>query len=130
MKRLRSGQDMQIDLEVNGQEQRLPANVELAFYRIVQEALTNTIRHAQASRALVHFTFSDTWVEIIIEDNGQGFTIPKQIDAFASSGHFGLLGMSERADLVEANLNISAEPETGTKVSVTYVIDNKHLREL
>ena len=127
---IRTGQDVQIDLEVDGQEQRLPANVELAFYRIVQEALSNTIRHAKASRALVRFSFSNTQVEILIEDNGQGFTIPKQIDAFASSGHFGLLGMSERADLVGAKLKIGTESGTGTKVSVYYEFDNKHLSEL
>ncbi len=69
---LRTGQEIQIDLEVDGQEQRLPADVELAFYRIVQEAISNTIRHAKASQALVRFIFSESQVEIMIEDDGRG----------------------------------------------------------
>ncbi len=51
---------------------------------------------------------------------GVGFKIPKQIDAFASSGHFGLLGMSERADLVGAVLEIDSSAEDGTKLKINY----------
>ncbi len=115
-----SDQNLKIYIKVDGLEVRLPANVELALYRMIQEALSNAIRHSHASQALVRFIFSETHVEILIEDNGQGFTIPKQIDAFASSGHFGLLGMSERADLVGAKLEIHSSAEDGTKVKIFY----------
>jgi len=117
---MRIGQNIQIDLQVEGQEQRLPATVELAFYRITQEALSNVIRHSTASQAEVRFSFSDPLVVIEIKDDGQGFNVPDQMDAFASSGHYGLLGMSERADLVGAELVISAITGEGTLVRVEY----------
>lgn len=117
---MRSNQEMQIEMFVDGQEKRLPPNVELAFYRIIQEALTNAIRHSQANQIKVVFSFSEMSTSISIEDNGQGFTIPKQIDGFASKGHFGLLGMSERADIVGAILGISSIPQHGTRINLSY----------
>ncbi|MHB8133099.1 MAG: sensor histidine kinase [Anaerolineaceae bacterium] len=117
---MRSGQNILIELEVQGQEQRLPETVELAFYRITQEALSNVIRHSNARQAVVLFSFSDPLVVIEIKDDGGGFNIPDQMDAFAPSGHYGLLGMSERADLVGAELVISSIPGKGTSVRVEY----------
>jgi len=117
---MRTSQNMQIEIEVNGQEQRLPADVELAFYRITQEALSNVFRHASASQAVVRFQFSDPQIVVEIQDDGQGFKVPDQMDAFASSGHYGLLGMSERVDLVGAEMIIKSEPGQGTLVRVEF----------
>jgi signal transduction histidine kinase len=113
-----SAQPVQIRLSVQGEERRLPAHVELALYRITQEALSNVLRHAQAQQAEVSFVFDKARVTSEIKDDGLGFAAPQQLDSFASGGHFGLLGMSERADLVGAKLEIISSSGQGTTVRV------------
>ncbi|HJW91935.1 MAG TPA: histidine kinase [Anaerolineales bacterium] len=104
----------------SGEEQRLSPTVELAFYRIAQEALSNTLRHAQASRADLRLGFTPQATILEVRDDGRGFVVPESPAEFAPSGHFGLLGLHERADLIGARLEIHSAPGRGTRVSVTY----------
>ena len=78
----------------NGTERRLAPEVELALYRIAQEALSNIVRHAQASDASLSITFEAQSVTLEVTDNGKGFEVPKSPSEFAPSGHFGLLGLA------------------------------------
>ena len=87
-----------------GKERRQDAAVELALYRIVQEALSNVARHSNATCASVQIKFQSKGLQIEVQDNGQGFVVPRSPAEFAPSGHFGLLGMFERADLVGAKI--------------------------
>jgi two-component system sensor histidine kinase UhpB len=102
-----------------GAERRLPAPVELALYRMAQEALSNVARHAQASQADLSIRYQDEMVELRVTDNGIGFEAPNTPAGFAPSGHFGLLGMYERADLIGASLKIDSNPGNGTNLKVT-----------
>ena len=106
-----------------GAERRLSSQVELAFYRIAQEALSNIIRHAQASRATLQIRF-DEIVSMTVSDNGTGFETPLVLADIASSGHFGLMGMYERADLIGAKLTINATPGKGTQLNISYSADH------
>ena len=108
----------QIEFKTTGPEQRLSPKVELALYRIAQEALNNVARHSGTSRASVNLAFSPDDVLLEVVDNGQGFEVPKRPADFAPSGHFGLLGLYERAELIDADLRIESAVDQGTRVSV------------
>ncbi len=87
---------------------RLPATVELAIFRIIQEALRNVARHARASHALITLTSQqDQWV-IQISDNGRGFVPQDLTDAS------GLIDMQEWAEILQARLHITSAPGQGT----------------
>ncbi len=88
---------------------RLPAEVETAVYRIVQEALTNAVKHAAAERVSVVVTRTSERVSVVIEDDGAGF------DSSAGPGEgLGLLGMRERVVLLDGSLTIDSQPGSGT----------------
>ena len=103
-----------------GQERRLPPNVELALYRIAQEGLSNVIRHAQADQARVSLQFTAGKVTITIQDDGQGFVVPESPAEMAPAGHFGLLGVQERAETIGARLHIKSALGEGTVLQVCF----------
>lgn len=110
-----------VQFDASGTERRLPPDVELALYRITQEALSNAARHAHPDRVTVSLRFGQGQqpLELTITDNGKGFTPPDDPNAFARQGHFGLLGMKERADLIGARLEIDSREGKGTQVQIT-----------
>ena len=109
---------LSVDFQRKGQERRLAGEVELVLYRIAQEALNNVIRHGQADSAALHITYEDKNIELEVSDNGVGFQIPNSPTDFAPSGHFGLLGMHERAELIGAQLKIESTLGGGTRLIV------------
>ncbi|HZK95816.1 MAG TPA: histidine kinase [Prolixibacteraceae bacterium] len=113
-----------IKLEINGDESRLNSEVELAFYRIAQESLSNVVRHSQASEVIVNLRYEKNLITLEIQDNGIGFDFPDRTESFAASSHFGLIGMKERAELVDAQLTIQTYPRKGTTVVLMYLISS------
>ena len=109
---------LSVNFQKSGQERRLAGEVELVLYRIAQEALNNVIRHAKADNAALHITYEDNNIELEVNDNGIGFQIPNSPTDFAPSGHFGLLGMHERAELIGARLKIESALGGGTRLIV------------
>ena len=107
-----------VDFRVEGTERRLPSQVELALYRVMQEALSNVVRHAQASCAEVHLHFATDTVTLTVRDNGRGFVVPESPAEMAPSGHFGLLGVQERVEAIGAWLMIRSTPGAGTHLEV------------
>ena len=101
-----------------GEPRRLPPQTELALYRMAQEALSNIIRHAQAGQAYLRIEFVPASVHLSIQDNGQGFAPPESPAELAPQGHFGLLGLHERAELIGAQLEIQASPGNGTRIEI------------
>jgi signal transduction histidine kinase len=97
-----------VELHVEGVRRTLPAGVELTAYRIVQEALTNTLKHAGAARAVVHLTYAPTQLAITISDDGRGATTPPADGAGAPAGGHGLIGMRERVSLHGGTLQTGA----------------------
>jgi signal transduction histidine kinase len=106
--------------EVQGDEQRLDAERELALYRIVQEALSNIKKHARAKHIGVRLAFDTGEVTATVEDDGVGFDAPESPSSYARAGHFGLMGMQERAQLFGGNVYVKSVRDKGTKL-VAYV---------
>jgi signal transduction histidine kinase len=115
-----TGQDsLGVAFEVEGEPRRLAPEVELALYRIVQEALHNAARHARASDVKVCVEFGGG-VTVRVEDDGVGFSVPGRMSDLASTGHYGLMGMQERAQLAGAQLAVRSQPGGGTTVEVRW----------
>jgi len=115
---MESASDVKVTFQKQGSEKRLAAPVELALYRMAQEALNNVARHAQATLAELSVHFGGDKIEMVVSDNGIGFEAPNTPADFAPSGHFGLLGMYERADLIGARLTIHSVPGKGTQLTI------------
>ena len=103
---------------VTGEPKRLSAEREMALYRLVQEALNNVTAHANASRVDVTITFVGDEVSVTIADDGVGFAIPDRPGELAEAGHYGVLGMRERAELAGGWLSIESEPGHGTRIEI------------
>jgi len=100
---------------VDGLRRRLPADVELVLYRVVQEALTNIAKHSSASLARVSLSRRRNEVTLLIQDNGVGFESGEKTQ---SNGHgLGLFGMSERLGLVGGNIRIESARGRGTTIT-------------
>jgi two-component system sensor histidine kinase UhpB len=109
--------ELTVDFQQSGHERRLSRETELALYRIAQEGLSNIVHHAKAKHATLSIRFEKE-VTLEVTDDGIGFSVPKSPTDFAPSGHFGLLGIRERADLIEARLEVKSEEGHGTRLSV------------
>ena len=112
----RTGIRSQLALE--GLDSRLPAEIEVCVYRIVQEALTNVARHSSASSCSVNVTRRADVVTLVIEDTGRGITGAGNRIAEARRG-LGLIGMRERAQALSGRFSIENRSEGGTRISVT-----------
>jgi len=96
--------------------ERLPAHVETACYRIVQEALNNVIRHGRAKRVWVKLTRDGTALELEVRDNGVGFDLQEIRQRRRQTGSLGLIGMEERAALAGGELRVVSQPGKGTRI--------------
>jgi len=110
-------------LEVVGEPHRVDRSVELALFRIAQEALRNVEKHSSATSAMVVLQFVDHRIQLSVSDNGQGFSPPRNLSQLAGRGSLGLLGMKERADLVGGSFEVRSSPGHGSAVAVTVAAD-------
>jgi PAS domain S-box-containing protein len=113
--------DIEATVEVLGTRHRLSDDVELVLFRIAQEALSNVRRHSKATKAQVRVEFSPDKVKLVITDNGKGFELPDMLDDLAAKGGLGILGMQERARVINADFSVDSEPGKGTIVTVEVV---------
>lgn len=100
-----------------GQARRLDPAVELALFRIAQEALRNVERHAEASTVRVELHVEEVQVRLEVRDDGRGFVVPEDLGTLARSGRLGTIGMRERAELVGGQLCVEAAVDEGTRVT-------------
>jgi signal transduction histidine kinase len=107
-----------VDFQKTGEERRLSREAELSIYRIAQEALNNVVKHSKATQADLIIAFEASEIKLEVLDNGTGFDMPKSPTDFASNGHFGLLGIRERADLIGARLEVESETGRGTRLTI------------
>jgi len=113
------GMGITVGFHRQGIEKRLDASVELALYRMAQEAMSNITRHAKSKHASLSISFTSGGVSLQVSDDGVGFELPKSPAEYATNGHYGLLGLHERAELIGATLDIRTSPGDGTKLTVT-----------
>lgn len=124
---------LSIELSTEGKQYELPKHVEIAIFRIVQEALNNVAHHAGTDNARLRLLYAPSALSVLIEDNGRGFDTEKKDDSLADDasaahvGHFGMVGMEERAKLIGAELKITSTVGQGTRVHLR--VPNKSLTE-
>jgi signal transduction histidine kinase len=108
-----------VELQIQGEQHRLSPEAELAVYRLVQEGLNNVARHAHGSSAQVGLLFTPNHLQVTVADDGRGFNPPDLIEELARAGHYGLMGMQERADALGGTLTIESAHDSGTTVRLS-----------
>jgi len=108
----------QYELDANFADWRPSPHVETALFRIVQEALTNASKHAETNRVAVNLEHAADWVRVAVRDWGQGFDAAEALRRAAHGRSLGLVGMKERARLLDGVCNVISEPARGTTITV------------
>ncbi len=111
-----------VEFLVFGQEKALEHTYSIALFRIVQEALNNIVKHARASRVVVKLELLPQQVIIVVKDDGMGFD-PRLVEQ--DGGHYGLLNMRERAQLLNGELQVKSAPGKGTEIYVMIPIEGE-----
>ena len=114
-----------VSIEIKTDSLTLPEETTLAIYRIVQEALNNAIRHADASEIVVRLTQYPDRLRLTITDDGRGIEHSHDFGRYVDQGHFGLAGMRERARMIGANLDIQSAKDYGTAVILEVPVANQ-----
>ena len=109
---------LQATFSTTGVMVRLPPEREIVVYRVAQEALSNVARHAAATAVQVTTSFDGREFTLRVEDNGQGFVLPERVGDLAMAGHYGLIGMQERAQLIGGQLSLQSTPGHGTTLEL------------
>ena len=104
-----------------GSPYRLPSSVEIAAYRVIQEALNNIRKHAGATKVNVRLQFMKEKLLVDINDNGKGFDLPRTMDRAGEVGNVGLVGMKQRAEMLGGDIKINTS-EDGTNIILTLPI--------
>ncbi|MGB3714489.1 MAG: ATP-binding protein [Candidatus Promineifilaceae bacterium] len=117
--RLLQDKDIQFEFDASGFESRVPPEIETALFRIFQEALNNSVRHAEATHLRLSLSYRDDIIEGLIEDDGRGFDPDSiQINDRSPRG-LGLLGMRERAIQCGGQLRLHSAPGQGTRIRIS-----------
>ena len=104
------------EITVTGRERRVESYIEIGMFRVVQEALNNAVKHAEPSTLRVRIEFAPAAVGVLVEDDGKGFDY---VEGDMPTGHFGLMGMSERLQLLEGKMTLKSAPGHGTRVMIS-----------
>lgn len=115
-----------VEIEVDQAPPRLPAHIEVALFRIVQEAITNIAKHAEARHVTIRLSFDGDGVTVGVADDGRGFDVDRALGLTApGTESVGLLGMQERVRLLNGRMEIHSTEGGGTSVSVRAPIDDE-----
>ena len=114
---------LQIDMDLAEDCGPVPDEYALSVFRIAQEAMNNAVQHGEATYVHVTLHCRDGAVTLDVRDDGAGFTPPDDWHALARQDHYGLLGMRERAEAINATLDIESAPERGTHVQLQGAVE-------
>jgi two-component system sensor histidine kinase UhpB len=106
------------NFETIGLEEKLAPQIETALYRIIQEALNNIAKHAQADRVEISLVKRDSKICASIQDNGKGFDLDKVLHPQSPERGFGIVGIQERVSLLGGRMEIQSRPGFGTVISI------------
>lgn len=119
-------ENTQIQVEFPYTDVRYDPHMELHLFRIVQQAFENSLRHSHARNIRIHGVMEPEKIQLIIEDDGVGFPTSTGFDLskMLMEGHYGLVGMYERAAIIEADLDLKSKPGAGMRVEVNWQAKN------
>ena len=125
---LRRQSGLAVDMQESGAERELTPDLQRAVVRIVGEALRNVAQHAQATSATVTLSYGLDAVQVTVADDGVGFDGASMAETAEANGHFGLVGMRERAEAVGGTLTVQSASGTGTMIvaAVPYEASRVH----
>jgi two-component system sensor histidine kinase DegS len=103
-------------LEVRGDARRLSPEAEVTIFRVAQEALNNVAKHSGARTARVVLQFDREQVKLVVSDDGRGFDLSRESEGYSKSGRIGIIGMNERARLLNGTIRFDSTPDLGTTV--------------
>ena len=106
--------DLDIEVIISGEEKKICPEYSTSIFRILQEALTNVTKHANATKVQIHIIFDPEEVRVAVEDDGNGFDTYE----VKKKGSWGLLGMEERATLLNGKFYLHSGPGNGTMVEI------------
>lgn len=115
----RLSERLQANLEISGEEKRLPKGTELAIFRILQEALSNSFDHSGAGRVDVTLRYEDAQLSVTVTDDGQGFDVTTALSESTQKKHSGISEMKRQAGAIGAMLEIVSVPGSGCTVKLT-----------
>jgi signal transduction histidine kinase len=110
--------DLTVVVDLDDDGQRLSERARLALYRICQHGMRNVAQHAEATRVYIGLRMGEDQVQLCIEDNGQGFSVPDDWLPMVKQAKYGLLGCIERAEAVGGHVTVESEPGSGTRLRV------------
>lgn len=114
--RVRAETGIDIVLDIECEERRITPPLAIALFRVAQEALTNIVRHAHATSAIVQLREAEGTIDLSIADDGRGFDVEAARTRPAAS--VGLFGMAERVALVEGSMSLRSSATAGTRIEV------------
>ena len=109
-----------LNLPPNATFSSLPGDVSVNLYRVAQEALINIAKHAQARKVDIQLTGDGQGLSMTIADDGCGFALPNDMNDLTAAGHFGLVGLCERVNLIGGTLRLQSAPGAGTRLRVEW----------
>ncbi len=115
VEQMKEDTSLDIQFRMQGAKQKLPLKVEQHILRIAQEAVTNSVKHAAAKQILLNLNYQKDKLELFVQDDGHGFNPTTA----SKEGHFGLMGMKERAAQIGGRIEIQSESGKGTEIKVT-----------
>lgn len=114
---------LQVDLQHEGfGDERVAPDIETLVFRVVQEALNNTVKHAQVENAKVSLRLSGNTLQVVIEDQGGGFDVEARMRAGGSNDSSGLRGMRDRVALFGGKLKVKSGADSGTRLEILLVL--------
>jgi PAS domain S-box-containing protein len=116
------GTRLELEHDVGEPPRPVDPEVEAVVLRVAQEAIANVVKHADARRVRVRLSFETRRMRLSVTDDGRGFVVPSDFQGYG--GHWGLLGMRERASQIHGKLSLRSDPGRGTELSllVPYVV--------
>ncbi|WP_422448145.1 sensor histidine kinase [Thermoanaerobacterium sp. DL9XJH110] len=114
-----------VEFKMMGDRLRFSSSIEVTLFRIIQEALTNIKKHSGARNAMVKLEFSNSLVNLVVADDGRGFEWNSMSSMQDGEGHFGLMSIKERVELLNGSVCVDTGTGRGTKIFVTIPIKDE-----
>ncbi|HHW02405.1 MAG TPA: sensor histidine kinase [Thermoanaerobacterales bacterium] len=113
------------DFRIFGDRMRMDPSIEVTLFRIIQEALSNIKKHANANNAVIKLEIGGGLVNLVIADDGSGFDLNARTAGSEMQDHFGLLSIKERTELLNGTIHIETAPGAGTKIFITIPVKGR-----